>query len=43
MSGCGHQTIELRSSSTGSALQFYTSWFCPYAQRVWIALEEVLC
>ena len=19
---------------------FYTSWFCPYAQRVWIALRE---
>jgi hypothetical protein len=36
----GEQTIELRSSSTGSATQFFTSWFCPYAQRVWIALEE---
>ena len=22
------------------AVQFYCSWFCPYAQRAWIALEE---
>ena len=26
---------------TMSQLQFFSSWFCPYAQRAWIALEEL--
>lgn len=30
---------EARSSSS-SPTTFYSSWFCPFAQRVWIALEE---
>lgn len=32
-------TVEQRSQAD-SALKFYSSWFCPYAQRAWIALEE---
>ena len=36
----GESTIKARSSNQNASLKFYSSWFCPYAQRVWIALEE---
>ena len=36
--GDGERTI--RERSVGSGLTFYCSWFCPFAQRAWIALEE---
>jgi glutathione S-transferase len=35
----GEDTIEARSEP--HSLKFYCSWFCPYAQRVWICLEEI--
>eukprot|EP01051_Picozoa_sp_SAG22_P008754 SAG22_NODE_687_length_7913_cov_2.611851_7_plen_366_part_00 len=46
LDGAGEATIALRSGAAagdgGAAveLQLYSGWFCPYAQRVWIALEE---
>lgn len=38
----GEATVHLRSSTNGheKAVKLYTSWFCPFAQRAWIALEE---
>jgi len=35
----GEQTIQDRSSDS-AAITLYCSWFCPFAQRAWIALEE---
>jgi len=34
----GESTIEVRCVPRD--LKFYCAWFCPFAQRVWIALEE---
>ena len=39
--GEGERTIKKRRESSGrDVLTFYSSWFCPFAQRGWIALEE---
>uniref|UniRef100_A0A0G4HYN7 GST N-terminal domain-containing protein n=1 Tax=Chromera velia CCMP2878 TaxID=1169474 RepID=A0A0G4HYN7_9ALVE len=35
----GEQTIARRSKSS-STVELFCSWFCPFAQRAWIALEE---
>ena len=34
----GKPLTEKKSESP--PVTFYSSWFCPFAQRVWIALEE---
>jgi len=36
----GEATIEARSHRGAQSTILYCSWFCPYAQRAWIALEE---
>lgn len=43
--GAGEQTITARSKRTdaSSKVLLYSSWFCPFAQRAWIALEETGC
>jgi glutathione S-transferase len=39
--GAGEETIRRRMNPTEEPLlQFYSSWFCPFAQQTWIALEE---
>lgn len=35
----GEKTIQERSNSHSTTV-LYCSWFCPFAQRAWIALEE---
>lgn len=35
----GDDTIQLRENSSNPTLLFFSTWFCPYAQRAWIALE----
>lgn len=35
----GEQTIQDKSSDS-AAITLFCSWFCPFAQRAWIALEE---
>ena len=37
---CGEETIEARSKPCKTKL--YSSWFCPYAQRTWAHMEELL-
>lgn len=43
--GRGEETIRLHSSSESeekpSQIIVYCSWFCPFAQRAWIAAEEL--
>lgn len=34
------QMAKKEGSNGSSQLQLYCSWFCPFAQRAWIALEE---
>lgn len=37
----GEKTIAKRiAAAKDSKLKLYTSWFCPFAQRAWIAVEE---
>jgi glutathionyl-hydroquinone reductase len=36
----GEDTIRTRSKHGNEKIKFYCSWFCPFAQRAWIALEE---
>lgn len=38
----GEATIAARSETGDPALQLYSSWFCPYAQRTWAQLEELV-
>ena len=33
-------TIERRQQATQAPVELYCSWFCPFAQRAWIAMEE---
>ena len=35
----GEDTIARRSAAEAAPITFYSAWFCPYAHRVWIALE----
>ena len=35
----GERTIKQRSKKV-KHIKLYCSWFCPFAQRAWIALEE---
>lgn len=36
----GERTIRRRSAESAPVITLYCSWFCPFAQRAWIALEE---
>ena len=36
----GEETIAKRSSEPKS-IKLYAAWFCPFAQRAWIAMEEL--
>jgi glutathione S-transferase len=36
----GEATIQKRSNVEFPSFQLYSSWFCPFAQRAWIAAEE---
>lgn len=38
--GAGEETIAAHEGCTSAAVQLFSSWFCPYAQRAWVALEE---
>lgn len=38
--GTGEKTIKSRMEAKDPAVTLYSSWFCPFAQRGWIALEE---
>jgi glutathione S-transferase len=42
MNGAGEETIaaHARRRASGPAVTLFSSWFCPYAQRAWVALEE---
>lgn len=39
VAAAGEATIARRQQATTS-VRLFCSWFCPYAQRAWIALEE---
>lgn len=38
----GEATIAARSVTEHAALRLFSSWFCPYAQRSWAQLEELV-
>ena len=38
--GLGEETIAARERRASAAVSLFSSWFCPYAQRAWVALEE---
>jgi glutathione S-transferase len=38
--GGGEATIAARTRRSSAAVTLFSSWFCPYAQRAWVALEE---
>jgi glutathione S-transferase len=40
--GCGEATIAARSATPDAQLLLFSSWFCPYAQRSWAHLEELV-
>ena len=40
MMGLGEETIVARERRASAAVSLFSSWFCPYAQRAWVALEE---
>eukprot|EP00960_Hanusia_phi_P045060 757005-Hanusia_phi.AAC.2 len=37
----GEETIAHRQQATNPDITLYSSWFCPFAQRVWAYLEEL--
>ena len=37
--GKGEETIAVHEKQKSCGRLFYSTWFCPYAQRAWIALE----
>ncbi|KAK5090114.1 hypothetical protein LTR05_000283 [Lithohypha guttulata] len=39
--GCALQTLYNHTAPTNNELTFYGSSFCPFAQRIWIALELI--
>lgn len=39
----GEETIQKRQQETDPDVILYSSWFCPFAQRAWIAAEETGC
>ncbi|PWN19154.1 glutathione-S-transferase [Microstroma glucosiphilum] len=38
--GAAAKTVAAHKDKNNAALTFYSGWFCPYVQRVWLALEE---
>lgn len=38
--GAAAETVAAHKDKDNAALTFYSGWFCPYVQRVWLALEE---
>eukprot|EP00540_Astrosyne_radiata_P023002 CAMPEP_0116833474 /NCGR_PEP_ID=MMETSP0418-20121206/6457_1 /TAXON_ID=1158023 /ORGANISM="Astrosyne radiata, Strain 13vi08-1A" /LENGTH=287 /DNA_ID=CAMNT_0004462929 /DNA_START=725 /DNA_END=1588 /DNA_ORIENTATION=+ len=36
----GEKTIKAHINKEGADVVLYSSWFCPFAQRAWIAMEE---
>ena len=38
--GLGEKTLKEKMGVSESELTIFSSWFCPFAQRVWIAAEE---
>lgn len=37
--GAALKTVQKHASPVASSLKLFASWFCPYVQRLWIALE----
>jgi hypothetical protein len=38
--GAGEATIRQRGENPNAAITLFCAWFCPFAQRAWIACEE---